>query len=80
MFNLIEKIIVKIFSNKFFCSTIDILLHIILKFKGYKNYGSLKDTGEEYFFSRDQFNQIFDLANKGIAEIIHKQKKILSLQ
>ena len=58
MFNLIEKIIVKIFSNKFFCSTIDILLHIILKFKGYKNYGSLKDTGEEYFLNFLKKNKV----------------------
>ena len=34
-------------------------------------------TGEEYFFSDDQFNQIFDLAKKGIAEIINKQKEVL---
>ena len=39
----------------------------------------IQSTGEEYFFSREQFNQIFDLANKGISEIILKQKKILSL-
>jgi len=36
-------------------------------------------TGEEYFFSRDQFNLLFELANKGIKEIISKQKKCLSL-
>ena len=36
-------------------------------------------TGEEYFFSRDQFNLLFELANKGIKEIILKQKKCLSL-
>jgi len=39
----------------------------------------IQSTGEEYFFSRDQFNSLFDLANKGIAEIILKQKNILSL-
>lgn len=39
----------------------------------------IQSTGEEYFFSREQFNQIFDLANKGISEIISKQKNILSL-
>jgi len=39
----------------------------------------IQTTGEEYFFSRDQFNKIFDLANKGIVEIIQKQKKTLSL-
>ena len=36
-------------------------------------------TGEEYFFSRDQFNLLFELANKGIKEIISKQKNCLSL-
>ena len=39
----------------------------------------IQTTGEEYFFSRDQFNLLFDLANKGIKEIILKQKKCLSL-
>ena len=39
----------------------------------------IQSTGEEYFFSRDQFNSLFDLANKGIEEIILKQKKCLSL-
>jgi ribonuclease PH len=39
----------------------------------------IQSTGEEYFFSKDQFNSLFDLANKGIQEIILKQKKSLSL-
>ena len=39
----------------------------------------IQSTGEEYFFSRDQFNALFDLASHGIKEIITKQKKILSL-
>ena len=34
-------------------------------------------TGEEYFFSNDQFNEMFKLAKKGIAEIIDTQKKVL---
>ena len=34
-------------------------------------------TGEEYFFSNDQFNEMFKLAKKGIAEIIETQKKVL---
>ena len=34
-------------------------------------------TGEEYFFSYEQFIQIFTLAKKGVAEIIKKQKEIL---
>jgi ribonuclease PH len=39
----------------------------------------IQTTGEEYFFGRDQFNLLFDLANKGIIEIIKKQKESLSL-
>ena len=34
-------------------------------------------TGEEFFFSDNQFNDIFKLAKKGIREIIDVQKKIL---
>jgi len=37
-------------------------------------------TGEEYFFSEDQFNKLFKLSKKGVAEIIKKQKAVLSLQ
>ena len=39
----------------------------------------IQTTGEEYFFSREQFNKLFELANKGVDEIITKQKNILSL-
>jgi len=39
----------------------------------------IQSTGEEYFFSRDQFNLLFDLANKGVQEIILSQKKCLGL-
>ena len=35
-------------------------------------------TGEEFFFSDDQFNEIFKLAKKGIEEIIKAQKSMLS--
>ena len=34
-------------------------------------------SGEEYFFSYEQFTQIYELAKKGISEIIKKQKEIL---
>ena len=37
----------------------------------------IQSTGEEYFFTRDQFNTLFDLSNKGVMEIIEKQRKIL---
>ena len=35
-------------------------------------------TGEEFFFSDNQFNEIFGLAKRGINEIIELQKKALS--
>jgi len=34
-------------------------------------------TGEEYFFTNDQFSDIFGLAKLGIKEIIESQKKVL---
>ena len=36
-------------------------------------------TGEEYVFTDNQFQQIFDLSKKGVAQIIEKQKAILSI-
>ena len=35
-------------------------------------------TGEEYFFSDEQFQLIFNLAKKSVPEIIQKQKEVLS--
>ena len=43
------------------------------------NIAEIQSTGEEYFFSREQFNELFNLANKGVLEIISKQKQTLSL-
>ena len=37
----------------------------------------IQATGEEYFFTDNQFNEMFDLAKKGISEIISKQKEII---
>ena len=34
-------------------------------------------TGEEYFFSDNQYSDLFGLAQKGIKEIINHQKKVL---
>ena len=36
-------------------------------------------TGEEYFFSTEQFEELFNLAKYGVSTIIKKQKEILSL-
>jgi len=41
------------------------------------NIAEIQVTGEEYFFTYEQFTQIFALAKKGVAEIIKKQKEIL---
>ena len=39
----------------------------------------IQATGEEYFFSEEQYQDMFKLAKKGIEKIIAKQKNILSL-
>ena len=39
----------------------------------------IQTTGEEYFFSKEQYNMLFDLASEGVSEIIEKQKKCLSV-
>ena len=39
----------------------------------------IQTTGEEYFFSREQYNILFDLASEGVSKIIEKQKKSLSV-
>jgi len=41
------------------------------------NIAEIQVTGEEYFFTYEQFTQIFALAQKGVVEIIKKQKEIL---
>ena len=38
----------------------------------------IQATGEEYFFSDSQFNQIFSLAKNAVSKIINKQKEVLS--
>ena len=39
----------------------------------------IQATGEEYSFSNEQFQQIFNMSKKGIAKIIQKQKEVLGL-
>lgn len=39
----------------------------------------IQATGEEYFFTSDQYKDLFELANLGIKQIIAKQKSILSV-
>ena len=38
----------------------------------------IQATGEEYFFSEDQYQDIYKLAKIGVNQIISKQKKILA--
>ena len=51
MLRKIEKIVVKIFSNKLYNYLTDIILHGALKLKGYKNFGTFDETGEEFFLN-----------------------------
>ena len=39
----------------------------------------IQATGEEYFFSEEQYQEMFKLAKNSIEKIISKQKKILGL-
>ncbi len=39
----------------------------------------IQATGEEYFFSEEQYHDMFELAKIGIEEIITKQKNVLNL-
>jgi FkbM family methyltransferase len=52
MINIVINYFVKILSIKEFRIINDYFLHIILRAKGYKNFGSFKDTGEEFFFKK----------------------------
>ena len=35
-------------------------------------------TGEEHFFSEEEYNQLFELAKNGVKKIISKQKEALN--
>ena len=43
------------------------------------NIAEIQVTGEEYSFTNEQFEEIFNLSKTGIIQIIEKQKKILNL-
>ena len=58
MFKFLEKKIVKILSIKKVTFISDIFLHIILKIRGYKNFGNYDDTGEKYFLNFLKKNKI----------------------
>ena len=44
-----------------------------------KKIVEIQATGEEYSFTSEQFQQIFNLAQIGISEIIKKQKEVLNI-
>jgi FkbM family methyltransferase len=52
MINIIINYFIKILSIKEFQIINDYFLHIILRAKGYKSFGSFKDTGEDFFFKK----------------------------
>ena len=52
MFNLIVTNLTKIFSKKIFQKLNFVILHIILKFMGYKNFGNYNETGEKFFLDK----------------------------
>jgi len=58
-------------------STIDVDMNIVMTESG--KLVEVQGTAEEQAFTRDQLNQMLDLAEKGIKEIIAAQKKALGI-
>jgi ribonuclease PH len=58
-------------------STVDVDMNIVMTESG--KLVEVQGTSEEKPFSRDQMNQMLDLAEKGIKEIIAAQKKALGI-
>jgi FkbM family methyltransferase len=52
MINYLINCLVNIFSLKKFQSTNDYFLHFFLRVKGFKNFGTLKETGEDFFLKK----------------------------
>jgi ribonuclease PH len=59
-------------------SSAEVDMNVIMTGKG--EFVELQGTGEEATFSRKQFNELIDLAEKGINELIEIQKEILGDQ
>ena len=47
------------------------------KFSNNKKISEIQVTGEEFFFSSDQYEELYKLAQIGINQIISKQKNVL---
>jgi ribonuclease PH len=58
-------------------STADVDMNIVMTESG--KIVEVQGTAEEHAFTRDQMNQMLDLAEKGIKEIIAAQKKALGI-
>ena len=58
-------------------STVDVDMNIVMTESG--KLVEVQGTAEEEAFTRDQLNQMLDLAEKGIKEIIAAQKKALGI-
>jgi ribonuclease PH len=58
-------------------STVDVDMNIVMTESG--GLVEVQGTAEEKAFTRDQMNQMLDLAEKGIKEIIAAQKKALGI-
>lgn len=58
-------------------STVDVDMNIVMTESG--RLVEVQGTAEEQAFTRDQMNQMIDLAEKGIKEIITAQKKALGI-
>ena len=58
-------------------STVDVDMNIVMTESG--KLVEVQGTAEEQVFTRDQMNQMLDLAEKGIKEIIEAQKKALGI-
>jgi ribonuclease PH len=58
-------------------STVDVDMNIVMTESG--RLVEVQGTAEEQAFTRDQLNQMLDLAEKGIKEIIAAQKKALGI-
>jgi len=58
-------------------STVDVDMNIVMTESG--KLVEVQGTAEEQGFTRDQMNQMLDLADKGIKEIIAAQKKALGI-
>lgn len=56
-------------------SSANVDMNVIMTGSG--QFVELQGTGEEATFSREQLNQLLDLAEKGVNELFHEQRAVL---